>query len=144
MEQSTEQLAAQIRGLATGVGSLSETLSNLDERVHTVVAQEKRTKRNVRWTIAIAALDLLLTVGVSWTIYSQTQSTDRLEAVVARQDDERRIVHCPFYALVLGSYNPSSRKEGPDRVAYEAAFVQMRKSYEYLDCGPVVPPAAPR
>lgn len=117
-------LAAQAKLLGAQVSALTEAVGDLDNRAN-------RSRRVLTMAVAGLVLDLVLSVGLVFTLTEQTRTRDQ--------------ALCPMFALFVGSYRPDSRAEGEDRERYEAAFVTLREAYAALDCtARPVPPPAPR
>ncbi len=136
----TGPLTEQARALADRIGALAAAVSELD----------RRTNRSEKITIGVIlglALDLVLSIAVALILTSQAATDESLQAAVDRETATRQDALCPLYSLFLGTYNPNSRAEGPDRDVYIANFGVLRQGYASLDCtGPIVPPRidAPR
>lgn len=133
-ERAGSVLAEQAKVLADTVGALALAVDQLD----------RRTNRSERMTIAVAfglVIDLILSIAVALLIGNLFTLNGQLQTAVAREATTRQQAICPLYALLLGSYNPSSRAEGADRDAYNKVFITLRDGYESLDCvSPIVPP----
>lgn len=133
-EQAGAILAQQAKVLADTVGSLALAVDQLD----------RRTNRSERMTIAVAfglVIDLVLSIAVAVLIGNLFTINGQLQQSIAREATTRQQALCPLYGLLLGSYNPTSRAAGPDRDAYNKAFITLRDGYESLDCAsPIVPP----
>ena len=135
-EEARVELAVQAQALADTVGVLAEAVDNLN----------RRTNKTEKTTILVAlglAVDLVLSIAVAVLVWSQITVSSDLQAAIARETSTRQDALCPLYGLLLGSYNPTSRAEGPARDQYNEAFQVMRAAYNSLDCeSPVVPPRA--
>lgn len=128
------QLAAQAHALTENIAQLKLSVEQLD----------RRTGRSERITLGVTLgllLDLILSVAVAFILGAQYNTNDQLQFAVDREAKTREEALCPLYALLVGSYNPSSRAEGPARDAYIEAFKHLRTAHAALDCTtPVVPP----
>lgn len=134
----TGDLIEQARILADRVGALSTAVDQLDRRAG-------RSEKVVVAVVAGLLLDLILSVVVALVLVQLGTANEHILATQAREAQTRQEVLCPFYSLVLGTYNPNTRAEGPDRDEYIRQFDVMRRSHKALDCqGPLIPPAAPR
>lgn len=132
-------------GLVTQAAALTEKMGVLTDAV---LELDRRSNRNQRVVIGVVfglLVDLVLSVAVVLTLASLVSTNDRVQAAIDREAATREQALCPLYSLIVGSYNPGSRAEGPDREQYEKTFVAMRAAYDSLDCpGGPVPPAQPR
>lgn len=125
------------RELTKSAGELTVSVKTLTETVEKLVARMERSEKHRQGMWLVLAVLFVLTIGMSITYYQQTQTSKTLGATRAEL--------CSLYSVFLGSYNPSSRQAGPDRVAYEAAFVTFREGYLRLECTlPYVPPPTTR
>jgi hypothetical protein len=117
---------------------LIETIDDLTRAIQDLLQRTARSETHLKIMWVFVALVVFLTGGMAVTYYQQVQTTNAL-------NDTRNEVLCPWNAIFIGSYNPTSRAEGPDRDAYEAAFVVIRDSYRRLGCTtPFVPPPTSR
>lgn len=132
-----ERLAAQAHALNENIARLKLSVEQLD----------RRAGRSERVTLAVTLgllLDLVLSVVAAFLLSTQYHTNDRLEEAIDREARTRQDALCPLYSLIVGSYNPNSRPEGPARDAYNGAFTELRAAYEVLECtSPVVPPRIP-
>lgn len=130
----TGPLTEQARALREKVSGLSAAVEQLDDR----------TNRSERITIGVIfglVLELILSIAVAIALGSQVSTDNRLQEAIDREAITREESLCPLFGLLLGSYNPGSRKEGPERDAYIRSFQVMRAAYEKLDCTvAIVPP----
>lgn len=136
MEASTEALRATVIALTGEVKGLAD-------EAHTL---RKRTVRQGNWlraAVVLSVATLALAGVLGFGVKSNRDTNQRLEATIARLDKSVK-GQCAFNALVLGSYRPDSRPAGPLRKEYEDGFTRMREIYDFVGCGPVLPPAAPR
>lgn len=132
-------------------------VTDLGAEVRRLDARERRTKRVAAIAFAGLVVDLVLSAVVITGGLVLGGQVDRQDELVAQNAATIRQLQatntrletsvqesCSFYALVLGSYRPESRPEGPDRDTYKANFERMRQSYRNLECqGPIVAPAVP-
>lgn len=133
-----DRLLEQAKVLADRVGELSTAVEQLDRRTN-------RSERVVIVGVAILVLVLLLSVGLIVGFFQLRFTADQVAETQARELLTREETLCPFFSLVLGSYNPNSRAEGPARQTYIEQFEAMRRGYAALDCtDPLVPPPLPR
>lgn len=129
-------LTEQAKVLTDKVGSLTLAVEHLDRRTN-------RTERVQMWVVFGLLLDLVLSVAVALVVTNQFSQAADLRHAVERERVTREQGLCPLYALLVGSYNPSSRTPGPDRDNYTKAFQTMRDAYEALECKQApVPPRA--
>lgn len=116
---------------------LIQTIDGLTEAIHDLLRRTSRSETQLKIMWVVVGLVVFLAGGMSLTYYQQAQTDRSLTAT--------RSELCSLYSVFLGSYNPSTRQAGPDRDAYEAAFVSFREGYLRLECtSPFVPPATPR
>jgi len=135
-EEARVELATQAKALADTVGVLAEAVDNLNRRTN-------KTERNTILVALGLAVDLVLSIAVAVLVTSQISVAGDLQSAIARETSTRQNALCPLYGLLLGSYNPDSRAEGPARDQYNKTFQVMRDGYDSLDCAnPVVPPRA--
>lgn len=142
-DRRREVLAGAASALTAEVGRLNEQLKESSKRLDALakrnVALGSRSRTHSWWILGTAAgllLDVILTFVLFVFFDRQQETSARLERSIGES--------CAFYALILGSYRPESRPEGPARAEYEASFVRMRRSYDVLECvDPIVPPAIP-
>lgn len=142
---------ASRRDLAATAAELKEEVAALKLAVTQLNVRTGRAERASTRT-SLAAVVLLVVVGLlGWLIYTQAQTSARLEQVVDQQQQQTNNAFCPFYALVLGSYAPNTRLlnpdgsfEGSDRQRYIAGFDGpggLRSQYAALPCtGGLIPP----
>lgn len=133
-----DRLLEQAKVLADRVGGLSEAVAQLDRRTN-------RSERVVIGVIIALVLVFLLAVGLVVGFFQIRSTADQVAETQHREALTREETLCPFFSLVLGSYNPNSRAEGEARQKYIEQFEAMRRGYDALDCtGPLVPPPIPR
>lgn len=151
--------ADRIRALTAAALAVEATEARLQKSVddlhESVETQNLHNKNKISWAIGAAAfaviLSALVTVGyfkqletsnrLVAVIEQQAQTTQRLEALIRQQEILRFQVLCPLYKVLLGSYDPETRKAGPDRDKYEQVFSEMRDQYAVLQCvGDLAPP----
>lgn len=134
MSEDRDTLANQAKALTGTIEVLASAVDQL----------ERRSTRSERMTIAVAfglGLDLVLSVAVALLVNNLFGVNTQLQTTIDREAITRQEVLCPFYGLLLGSYNPSTRAEGADRDSYVRAFVTLRAGYDRLSCvNPIVPP----
>lgn len=129
-----KDLTAQAKVLADRVGGLSLAVEHLDRRTI-------RSEKVVAAVVVGLLLDLVLSVVVAVVLVQLNNSNAEITATQLREQHTRQDALCPLYSLILGSYRPESRPEGPDRQAYIDQFKVMREAYAALDCQtPLVPP----
>lgn len=130
----TGPLTEQARALGRQIEHLSLAVERLD----------RRTNRSEKATLAVVfglLLDLVLSVAVALVLANQVTTNERIQAAVDRESLTRQEAVCPLYALVIGSYSPNSRAEGPDRDAYNEVYDRLRAGYASLECTvPITPP----
>lgn len=120
--------------LPSRVDELTEEVARLRVAVENFRPELNRAKRATFRTTTFVALVALLSLALVWGQVQQAATSERLERVVQG-------AFCPFYDLILGSYDPSTRGAGADRVKYETSFAAMRAQREVLGCsGQLVPP----
>lgn len=130
----TEPLVEQARRLADRVRGLSVAVDELDKRTD-------RAGRVQVFVIFGLLLDVLLSIAVTLVVVNQFTAAEKLRHAVERESTTRSQGLCPLYGLIVGSYNPASRKEGPDRDAYIKSFQTLRDAHESLECNQApVPP----
>jgi len=133
-----DRLIEQAKVLADRVGALSDAVDHLDRRTN-------RSERVVIGVVIGLALCIVLSVAMAITFIQIRVTADAVAETQARETRTREETLCPFFSLVLGSYNPNSRAEGEARQTYIEQFEAMRRGYAALDCtGPIVPPPIPR
>lgn len=133
-----KDLTAQARLLADRVSALSTAVETLDRRTN-------RGEKVVVAVVAALALTIILSVTVAIVLFQLQDNSERIAAAQEREAHTRQDALCPLYGLILGSFNPDSRPEGPAREQYIHQFDVMRQAYAALDCsGPLVPPATRR
>lgn len=143
--------AERFRALTEAAKSLSETVAELTNSVTELWVRSKRQKLGLIVGLAGLFADLVLSVVVITVLHDQDVANAQLaEAIVqqkelvSRQETVRSEVLCPLYALIVGSYNPTSRAAGENRAQYEAGFTAMRNQYRALNCSIApIPPAQP-
>lgn len=139
-DERRRELAENAAALAVEVAGLNSRLEVSATRIAALTRQNaeltKQFNKHKGWigaTVAGLVLDLLLSVIIFLFYNQQADITDRLEISVREQ--------CAFNSIILSSYRPESRPPGQLREEYEAAFAQMRRSYEILQCtDPIIPP----
>lgn len=115
------------------VAALTEASDRLAEKVERLTPRVEDAERVSRRAALGAIVLVCLVLVLFWVAASQ-------RATARAQDDLIQQVECPFYALILGSYDPATRKPGVDRDKYEAAFAEMRQLRDHLGCtGDLVP-----
>lgn len=133
-----DRLFEQAKVLADRVGALSDAVDHLDQRTN-------RSERVVIGVVIGLALSIILSIALAVTFIQVRTTADAVAETQARETRTREETLCPFFSLVLGSYNPESRPEGEARQTYIEQFDAMRRGYTALDCtGPLVPPPTPR
>jgi hypothetical protein len=129
MPETRRLLLAQAEELTAAVTQLRDSVEHLDTRMSLIDTRMSRNERNTKlMTVALGAVAVLAVVvaALFW----------RLQVTNARID-----AWCAVNAIFLGSYDPDSRKPGPDRDKYNQAFDVLRDSYRQLGCSaPLVPP----
>lgn len=130
----TGPLTEQARLLGERIAGLSLAVEQLD----------RRTNRSEKITIGVVfglILDLILSVAVALVLGAQFSTNAKLEDANTRLEATVTEGICPVYGLVLGSYNPLTRKEGAERDAYVQSFKVMNEAYKSLKCPTaIVPP----
>lgn len=127
-------LSRDAKELTDIVGKLAIAVDQLRPRM-------AKTERNTVLVAFGLALDLILSIAVAVLISNLFGINGQLQTAIVRESTTREQALCPLYGLLLGSYNPSSRAEGPARDAYNRTFVTLRDGYVSLDCAnPIVPP----
>jgi hypothetical protein len=116
------ELSVNAVKLARNVAALNASIDGLHRRT-------ARSERVIALTIIGLCLDLALTLIAAFLVWTQFDTTSRVDAV------------CPLYAVIIGSYNPDTRAAGEARDSYNQAFDIMRDGYARLKCrNPIVPP----
>ena len=132
-DKRREEIAASTVLLTAEVKKLTNRLEESTVRIAELTGRNRalneRSRKHSNWIYAT-------TIGLALSLISSIA----LAFVSYQFYEQRRVVHCPFYSLVIGSYRPETRPPGPERDKYEEAFYQMRDSYAFLECGPPVPP----
>lgn len=104
----------------------------LADSITHLAARTKRVELSVKWV----AMSLMISVGLvlvmGYMAYTTAITNHRIDAL------------CPAYAVIVGSYAPSTRAAGSDRDAYTAAFTGMHTLYNNLGCAPNYPVVPPR
>lgn len=131
----TGPLTEQAKALTDKVGSLVLAVDQLDNRTG-------RTERVTMWVVFGLLLDLLLSVAVAFVVGNQFAAAADIREAVNRESVTRQQGLCPLYALLIGTYNPNSRAEGPDRQAYVSTFQTLNEAYQALECK--IAPVPPR
>jgi hypothetical protein len=123
----SDALAVRARELRDEVAELRLAVQQQGERLAT---NERATNRG---HVAIFVLVALLAV-LGWIIWETHQNAERLEVVTQQS-------LCPFYGLIVGSYDPASRALNPDgsypgsaREKYDQGFQVMRGAFGALGC----------
>lgn len=133
-ETTIERLASRADLLGEKVDSLTYEVSHLNRR-------QGRTERLSVRTASVLALLIVLAMLVGVLAWQQWVTRDQVAQLVQREVKTRDEALCPLAALLLGTYDPSSRPEGPARDKYEENFRIQRSAYAALNCtNPVVPP----
>jgi len=132
------ELAVVAAALATEVPALraiaEKQAAELGELKDEVKQRTWKTTVKIRWMIALVILDLVLS-GAMLVGYLTVSELVKSQEVLRAQ------VLCPFYKVILGSYQPETRAPGSDRDKYEATFKEMWGQYGILNCvGALVPP----
>lgn len=134
-------LAERAEGLASQVEKLRDEIRRLNDRQNLADHRQKRTQRMSARTALGLALMVVLALILGAITYQQIVTRGEVAAVVDRETKTRVQTLCPFYALVLGAYEPNSRPAGPARDQYEANYRVMTAGYVALECvDPLVPP----
>lgn len=131
----TGPLTEQAKALTDRVGSLVLAVEQLDNRTG-------RTERVTMWVVFGLLLDLVLSVAVALVVGNQFAAAADIREAVSRESITRQQGVCPIYALLIGTYNPTTRTEGQDRDAYIATFQTLNEAYHALECK--LPPVPPR
>lgn len=127
MTDDVDPLVAAIAPLAENVAHLSTSLDHVLERTKSAETAIGRSKKALVFTSVALLVDILITIVVV--------------SIFRDQEHTRAEVLCPLFSVFVGSYDPTSRKEGPDREKYEDTFRVIRQGYATLKCrGPIVPP----
>jgi hypothetical protein len=125
------ELGAEVARLTAASEAQAHAISVLTAEVKT---RTWKTTLKIRWMVALVILDLVLS-GAMLVGYL------KINTLVDSQESVRAQVLCPFYKVILGSYQPETRAPGPDRTKYEATFKEMWGQYGALRCvGALVPP----
>lgn len=133
-----DRLLEQAKVLADRVGGLSEAVEQLDRRTN-------RSEKVVIGVVVGLVLTIALAIALGIGFIQLRVTADDVAETEARETRTREETLCPFFSLVLGSYNPDSRPEGEARQIYVEQFEAMRLGYAALECtAPLVPPASPR
>lgn len=120
--------------LVVRVGELTEQSELLTEAVRQLRPRVEKAERVSFRTAIAAAVLLCLVVVLGWVAADQKATANRLDGVVQQS-------LCPLYALIVGSYDPSTRPVGQARDKYDHAFDVMRQAYTNLGCtDALVPP----
>lgn len=131
-----QTLTDQAKALGDRVASLTLAVDQLHRRTD-------RTERVQAFVVFGLLLNLLLCVAVALVVVNQISASADLRAAIQREEVTRNQGVCPIYSLLLGSFNPTSRAEGPDRDAYIKIFKSIDASYRALECKQApVPPRA--
>jgi len=129
-------LTEQAKALTDEVAGLSLAVDQLHRRTD-------RTERVQMFVVFGLLLDLVLSVAVALVVGNQIAASADLKVAVEREEVTRNQGVCPIYSLLVGSFNPASRAEGPDRDAYIRIFQSIDASYRALECKQApVPPRA--
>jgi hypothetical protein len=142
-----EDLAKAARELKKEVADLRGEVNNLNTRT------QRAEKATFRSAVVIGFL-LMLTLGLGAQAWQNGQTSDRLDALIAARTKQVDGAFCPFYQLILGSYDPDTRPLNPDG-SYEGSPRQryidgfdgphgLRDQYAALTCkGNLIPPRIP-
>lgn len=132
--QRVAAVAVSVDALRHAVEVLSEQFDDLQTATEVdreLLAAERKTASRWRWVTASIGVVLVVLGIVAWVAVSTALEQRRL--------NEKAF--CPFYGLILGSYNPESRAEGNDRNKYNEQFDVMREVYAELHCtNALIPP----
>jgi hypothetical protein len=129
-------LTEQAKALTDEVAGLTLAVEHLDRRTN-------RNEKVQAFVVFGLLLDLVLSVAVGLVVGNQIAAANDVKTAVEREQVTRNQGVCPIYALLLGSYNPNTRIEGPDRDAYIKIFQNIDASYRALECKQApVPPRA--
>lgn len=124
---------SDIGDLAEQAGALTNEVEKLAIAVDQLGSRTDRTERITMIVVLGLVLDLVMSGVVAFALYNSFQTSQR-------ENETRQEALCPFFDLIVGSYDPESRPPGPARDKYEASFVEMRHARDTLDCnGPLVP-----
>ena len=113
-----EELKAGNRRLTAEVKALSELVEKLDNDF--VDYKTTVRKRATGFVVVLA----LVAMAAGTAIFA-----------VVRQNDLTESVLCPYFKLIVNSYNPtgpSARAQGVEE--YNRNFAEVRKQYRVLDC----------
>lgn len=133
-----DRLIEQAKVLADRVGALSSAVEHLDQRTN-------RSERAVIVVTVVLGLVIILSIALGIAFIQLRSNAEAVAETQRREALTREETLCPFFSLVLGTYNPNSRPEGDARRIYIEQFEAMRRGYAALDCtAPLVPPATPR
>lgn len=115
-------LLIEARQLRNDVGGLKLAVEQFRPRVERA---ERVSVRTLMGTVVV----LILIASVAFVAYRGILTDQRVDGM------------CPVLALAIGSADPTSRAEGPDRDRYVAALNVMRQAYTDLGCTTaLVPP----
>lgn len=129
-------LTEQAKALTDEVAGLTLAVEHLDHRTN-------RNERVQAFVVFGLLLDLVLSVAVALVVGNQIAASNDLKVAVQHEEVTRNQGVCPIYSLLLGSFNPATRAEGPDRDAYIKIFQNIDASYRALECKQApVPPRA--
>ena len=95
-------------------------------------------RRLIFFVIAGGALDILLTVVISFALAGMNANTERIDALTQRLDTaqtvQRQKALCPLYQIFLDSKSAAGRAAAPDPAKYDHAFVVIADGYKALEC----------
>lgn len=134
LKRRTDELDRHVQGLGEKIDANTLALNQVNVR-------QDRSERKSRFLVlaAVALLGGFLVLG--WVVWQQHLVDQRVNNLVEQS-------LCPVYALVVGSYDPTSRPLNPDG-SYEGSPRQkyvdnqgvMLDAYRALHCrGQLVPP----
>lgn len=132
-DEALADLAGRASELADQVGQLRIATDSLTRRT-------LRSERVITITVIGLVLDIMLSLAVMWAYHVQSVQSDQLAANQAEGVKIRDGALCPLFALILGTYDPTTRPPEAQKT-YTDAYNQMRGIYTNLACTtPIIPP----
>jgi hypothetical protein len=137
-------LYARTKALVESVDDLHAAVDDLTERWAESEAAAAKARKSAAWSQAVLVVLVVVSAALALLAWTSFDTAQRLDVEVQRNEVVTQQSLCPLFNLIVGSYRPESRPAGPERDAYEQAFVQLRTARDQLACREgLVPPSQP-
>lgn len=137
----TDHLANQAENLTRAVSDLGASVSHLARTQAHLARTQAHIRRVVAWTVAGLAIDVALTVLVTFLYSGQQDSNRRISAnnerITEVQGRTSNDVLCPLYKLILDSEKRAQANPAlsPDQRTEQAKlFAVIHDGYNVLRC----------